>query len=112
MAHEGDSNDVSLEEWERCLKIVSYCVLGLGPALAPVLEARGTRGGTGAARGPLVRARRHLEGFAEELGHRPKTLGRPVALISSRLLKLAFAKGGYRTTLIPRRRLTTMSALV
>src|SRR5262245_24362398 len=65
---------VSLEEWERCLKIVSYCVLRIGPALAPVLERVEREVERARRDDPMARARNHLEAFAADLGVKPKSL--------------------------------------
>jgi hypothetical protein len=64
MPREGDKDSVSLEEWEHCLKIVSYCVLRIGPALAPVLERVEREVERARRNHPMVRAPQHLEALA------------------------------------------------
>jgi hypothetical protein len=75
MPREGVKDYVSLEEWEHCLKIVSYCVLRIGPAVAPILERVEREVERAHRNDPMVRARQHLEALAADLAQRAKPIG-------------------------------------
>jgi hypothetical protein len=62
MVQANGNDDVTLEELETALKITAYCLLRVGPVIAPVLERLEREVATARRDDPRERARRILEG--------------------------------------------------
>ena len=82
MRHAGATQEVTLEELERVLAVVAYCVLRMGPHLDPLLDRLEREVERARKDDPTERARRILEAQTERGGRKAIPL-RAVALTSS-----------------------------